>query len=336
MHLSFLEYLVCPRTGEPLRLIDVQDRIGDVIWSGHLGSSGHVYPIVRGIPRFLGGDHGNYADSFGYQWNKWPKLQFESENVGGPMEGHTTNMFERIIGESCKNLRNSIVLDVGCGPGRFVDVVRRQNGKVVGIDYSDAVEAARSNFPLDENVLICQADAMALPIRPGSMDGAYSIGVLHHTPDPALGLRQMTCSVREGGWVAVSVYGKGEYYDSTPVRAWRNLFKILSPVMGTLPPLIYSYVGAHFVYHMSRIPIFGRIIRTVYPTVLLPDHRWRLLDTFDSVTPTYQSSHSFYEVHSWFKDAGLSSIEPADWGGTSVHGIRVPAASSSSSMSAGL
>jgi len=54
----------------------------------------------------------------------------------------------------------------------------------------------------------------------------------------------------------------------------------------------------------------------------LADRRWSLLDTFDSVTPTHQSFHESYEVFQWFKKAGLSNIEPSDWGSTSFHGMK--------------
>ena len=32
------------------------------------------------------------------EWSRWPRVQFESENVGRPMQGHTTRMWERITG----------------------------------------------------------------------------------------------------------------------------------------------------------------------------------------------------------------------------------------------
>jgi len=55
--------------------------------------SGISYPIIRGI-RFAKSEA--YSKSFGYEWNKWPRVQFESENKGKPMQGHTTAMWNKI------------------------------------------------------------------------------------------------------------------------------------------------------------------------------------------------------------------------------------------------
>jgi len=162
-----------------------------------------------------------------------------------------------------------------------------------------------------------------LPIRSRTVDGAYSIGVLHHTPDPERGFRQIIGTVREGGWVSVVVYGKGGYYDSPRVALWRSLFRALSPMLGVRPPLLYSYLGAYVIYPLGKVPGLGHLLRLVFPVVRLADPQWRLLDTFDSVTPTYQSAHESYEVFRWFKHAGLVDIEPSNWGFSAYHG-RIP------------
>ena len=38
-----------------------------------------------------------------------------------------------------------------------------------------------------------------------------------------------------------------------------------------------------------------------------------VLDTFDSVTPSYQSAHTVYEVQSWFKKMNFKDIRIASW-----------------------
>jgi ubiquinone/menaquinone biosynthesis C-methylase UbiE len=77
---------------------------------------------------------------------------------------------------------------------------------VIGIDCSLAADVAASNFLEDFNVCICQADALKLPIKSGSIDGAYSIGVLHHTPSPMSGVKEAFRVLRPGGWFSMSVH----------------------------------------------------------------------------------------------------------------------------------
>ena len=131
----------------------------------------------------------------------------------------------------------------------------------------------------------------------------------------------MTRVTRDRGWLAVCVYGKGGYYDSPRVTAWRKLFHLLRPVMGNYPPLAYAYGTAYAVYPLTHIPVLGHFLRLVFPMMRLPDRRWRVLDTFDSVTPTYQTAHESYEVFRWFRESGLTDVEPSDWGFSAFHGL---------------
>jgi SAM-dependent methyltransferase len=320
VHPRFLDYLADPLTGERLQVEDARMK-GDRIESGVLTSALNRFPIIHGVPRFIGHGSDPYAGSFGYQWNRWSRLQFESENVGGPMEGYTLRMWERITGIDGA-IPGQVLVDVGCGPGRFIDVARRKGARVIGIDYSEAVEVAARNFAADEDVCICQADALHLPIATAAADGAFSIGVLHHTPAPFDGVRELSRVIAPSGWMAVSVYGKGGYYDFPTVRLWRGLFNRLWPALRHYPPLLYSYATVYGLGPIASIPLVGQAIRAIVPFVHLPDRRWSLLDTFDSVTPSYQSAHTSYEVFQWFKACGLDTIEPTDWGSTAYRGTR--------------
>jgi SAM-dependent methyltransferase len=326
VHIQFASLFADPQTGARLTLSST-DRRGDNVISGALISPTARYPIVRGIPRFVPFETGNYSRSFGYQWNRWPRVQFDSENSGRPMQGHTGRMFERISGQD--RLAGQLILDIGCGPGRFIETARSMGATVIGIDYSSAVEAARENFKHDPDVVICQADALHLPLPAGSVDGAYSIGVLHHTPDPCQGVEEAARVVRAGGWFALSVYGKGGYYDFPTVQAWRRVFQALWPIAGHYPPLLYAYATAYALRPLARIPLIGpllgKALRLPFPYVNLPDVHWSLLDTFDSVTPSYQSAHRVFEVFQWLKSAGMEDIEPSDWGFSAFH-ARQPSA----------
>ena len=319
MHTKFLDYLVDPLTNELLQLENAKGD-GEIVESGLLKSTTHEYPIVRGIPRFVAYKSVNYAESFSYQWRKWPKVQFESANVGRPMEGHTRTMWERITGIQ-SDLTQQLVLDVGCGPGRFIEVARQKGARVIGIDYGQSVEVAAEIFSNDPDVCICQADALQLPVKKDAVDGAFSIGVLHHTPSPFQGIQEASRVIKPGGWLAVSVYGKGSYYDFPTVQMWRSLFKALWPVLRHYPPLLYSYATVYGLRPVAFIPILGRAVRLFLPFVKLPDIRWSLLDTFDSVTPSYQSAHEPYEVFEWFRKSGLVHIEQTDWSFTSYRGV---------------
>lgn len=328
MHPKFLHLLCCPETREPLTLEIEKTLPNGMVWRGQLSSpSGRNYPIVRGVPRFVGKQA--YASSFGFEWTRWPRVQFESENVGRPMEGHTTRMWERITYAEPDQVAGKTIVDFGCGPGRFLDVVRRKGGLAVGIDLSNAVDAARRNFRDDTDVLIVQGDLLNPPFRAGAFDGGFSIGVLHHTPAPDKGLQALARSIRDAGWIACCVYPTDDFYDFASVDRLRRIHLALKPLVGYRFALAYSYVAAYVLAPLMREmkqlglrDIVRWIERNALVSLWLKDVRWRLLDTFDAITPAIASTHTTAEVREWFERAGCGRISTTAWCPTSLAAVR--------------
>ena len=89
---------------------------------------------------------------------------------------------------------------MGCGPGRFTDVALTMGARVIALDYSSAIDAAQTNFAGKEaDVLFIQGDALKLPLKTDSVDYVFTIGVLHHTPSPANGVREAHRVLKRGG-----------------------------------------------------------------------------------------------------------------------------------------
>jgi ubiquinone/menaquinone biosynthesis C-methylase UbiE len=319
MNLNFIQRLIDPVNNEQLKLESPVFSSSDEVFEGYLVSSLNRYPIIGGVPRFVQSE--NYTSSFGYQWNKWSKVQFDSENVNGPMSGYTTKMWETIMGDLAHLGPNSLVLDIGCGPGRFIEVALAKGAKVIGLDYSNAVNAAYNNFKGNPNVCIVQADALQMPFALSTFDYIYTIGVLHHTPNAYKGVEEAYRVLKQSGIFGISVYGKSGYYDFPTVQLWRKFFNFLRPVFGNYPPLIYTYFVVNIFGPIRKyFPFLGRVIKLFFPFISIPDKRWSILDTFDSVTPSYQSAHESFEVFKWLESCGFSNIRPSNWGFTAYTG----------------
>ncbi len=330
MHPKFQNLLCCPETREALRLEPSETRSNGMILSGEFVSqSGRRYPIVRGIPRFVAVEQ--YAASFGYEWSRWPRVQFEAENVGRPMASRTTRMWETITQVNDDIGQGKTIVEFGCGSGRFLDLIRRKGGQAVGIDLSQAVEMVRLNFADDPDVLIVQGDILRSPFRSRVFHGGYTIGVLHHTPDPLQGLRELTRTVRSGGWIACSVYPENGFYAYPSVARFRRLHNRLKPIFGYYPALAYTYLSAYLLTPLiaegKQIPRLNRWLRYVEQNWLvalnLPDIRWRLLDIFDAITPSIATTHTGDEVRGWMEKVGCTNVKTTEWGETSVIGIKV-------------
>ncbi len=76
--------------------------------------------------------------------------------------------------------RDDHVLDIGCGNGRFMPLVKERHAQYTGIDYSQGlINEAKRIFPEGSFHV---ADATTLPFTDDSFDIAYSFAVIHHIP----------------------------------------------------------------------------------------------------------------------------------------------------------
>jgi ubiquinone/menaquinone biosynthesis C-methylase UbiE/uncharacterized protein YbaR (Trm112 family) len=304
---SHLPFLCDPYTKEPLEL-EIYSSEGDEILTGKLRSKTNAFDIRNGIPRFVESEF--YSDSFGFQWNRWATVQFESENKGTSMEGVTLAKFLKFSKFKKDKIKDKLVLDVGCGSGRFADIALSFGANVIAIDYSSAIDAAKNNLKNYSNLLLIQGDALRLPLVDNIVDFAFSVGVLHHTPAPEKAVNEVHRVLRCNGEFALRVYSESGFYRSKSITFWRTLFKVLRPVFKFYPPLIYAYSASAIGCYAKRYAFFSKILQKFFPiNIWLPDFKWTVLDTFDAVTPTYQSGHTPDEMQNWLENANFEHIE---------------------------
>ena len=270
-------------------------------------SCGRKFPAVRGVPRFV--DAHNYADSFGWQWQRYAKAQLDT--TGGSISDEA---FRQRTGIHPEELRGKLALDVGCGMGRFAEVATRWGARVVGIDLSAACEVAARNLAEREFVAM-QADVFELPFAAESFDCIYSIGVLHHTPDCEKAFKNLPKYLKPGGTIAVWLYsGYNKWYRFSDL--YRKFTHRVSPK--TLNR--FFRVAVPFFYYLDRglrgVPLVGRpvagLVHHVFPVNLRPEPELRILDTLDWYSPKYQSKHTYEQVFRWFESCGLEALTVGD------------------------
>ena len=104
-------------------------------------------------------------------------------------------------------LVDKVVLEGGCGKGRHTQLAVQWGAlDVIGVDLSAAVETAFAATRGLPNAHIVQADIYNLPFA-RTFDYAFSVGVLHHLPDPCGGFKSLASKVRPGGHITAWVYG---------------------------------------------------------------------------------------------------------------------------------
>ena len=201
---TLVRLLACPEDSGRFDLVVVQESNGE-IESGKLicTACGRTYPIRGGIPRFVPSDA--YADAFSFEWKIHARTQLEID------WDSTLRSFEARSGYVPSELDGRLVLDSGCGMGRFMAVALSYGAEVVGVDLSYAAEQAYQNLGKHSKAHVVQADLMHLPFREETFDHVFSLGVLHHTPDPQAALMALSRHVRQNGSLSVSVYSRYEY-----------------------------------------------------------------------------------------------------------------------------
>jgi SAM-dependent methyltransferase len=115
--------------------------------------------------------------------------------------------------------RDAAGFDAGCGSGRWATLVAPRVGHLHCIDASaDALAVARQSLAGLGNVSFHEAPLDAMPLADRSMDFGYSLGVLHHLPDPAAGLKACVAKLKSGAPMLVYIYYA---FDNRP--AWFRL-----------------------------------------------------------------------------------------------------------------
>lgn len=100
---------------------------------------------------------------------------------------------------------SGVLVDIGCGPGRLIQLLARRHPalRIIGVDLAgEMIKRAedRVSAPgIAERVEFRQGDAMALPLPDCSVDFAISSLSLHHWSAPEQGLAEIHRILKPGG-----------------------------------------------------------------------------------------------------------------------------------------
>lgn len=315
----------CPRCGAGLRVeaegLLERSQSATLLCVG-CGSS---FPIVDSIPRFVGSD--NYASNFGFQWNKFRSTQLDSHS-GLPI---SRDRFLAQTGWTAADLRGKLVLDVGCGAGRFAEIALSLGAEVVAVDYSSAVDACWANLGTSGQLTVIQADLYQLPFKAEAFDYVYCFGVLQHTPNVESAVKALPRVLSPGGALAVDIYPKlfrtafATYYWLRPITKrvpQDRLFTFLQRVVPMLLPV--SRV-------LGRIPMAGCWLRHAipvsnyegtYPLTERQLNEWAVLDTYDMLAPAHDHPQTRTTMTRWLRESGLAQVEVFRLGQWVARGIK--------------
>jgi len=357
MKKSFLQLIVCPSCAGELRLESFDDvadteQVANGILSCTVCSAS--YPIIDSIPRLLPhalrsmiwethpeffrtyyarlpieltlpethradaiteqdaalASQRDTARSFGYEWQAFSEMLPDYES-------NFRWYFERFGLEQFKNLR---VLDAGCGTGRHTFHMARSGAReVIAMDFSQAIEVAARNNQDNPNTHFVQADIYHPPFPLDSFDFIYSLGVLHHLPDPEKGFRALLKLLRASGFMNIYLY-----WNLETEAAWRRaalgLVTQARRVTTRMPHALLQRVSwltaaafqFTFVLPARALDKFN-LTRSLADHVPLGHYRkysFRVLytDQFDRLSAPIENRYGRAEVAAWFERAKMRDV----------------------------
>lgn len=250
------------------------------------------------------------ARSFGYEWQAFSEMLPDYEK-------NFRWYFERFSDAAFKGKR---VLDAGCGTGRHTFHMARHGAlEVVAMDFSQAIEVAARNNQENPNTHFVQADIYHPPFRPETFDIVYSLGVLHHLPDPEKGFRTLLPLLRPDGFINIYLYWNLEGEPAwkrlalkAVTQARRLTTKMPHRMLQHLSWLIAAGFQVAFVLPSRALDQF-EMTRPLADRVPLGHYRkysFRVLytDQFDRFSAPIENRYSRAEVAAWFERAGLEEI----------------------------
>ena len=283
----------------------------------------HAFPVRGGVARFV--DDDGYADAFGRQWNRFRLTQLDSHTRLELSRQRALRCLDMESDSAARQLEGRAVLEVGCGAGRFTEVLLALGSVLTSVDLSAAVDANALTCPPGTQHRIAQADVRYLPFDAQGFDVVFCLGVVQHTPEPEQTIRALYNQVKPGGLLVFDHYAvSASSVTWVGVHTARQLFKRLSAEHQL--PAVQRMVDALLPVH-ERVACHGRTAARalsrispvlsyyhVHPELTPELHReWALLDTHDALTDAYKHHRSSRRIRRLLTDLGLEHL--AVWRG---------------------
>jgi SAM-dependent methyltransferase len=228
------------------------------------------------------------------------------------------------------------VLEVGCGAGRFTEILLAEGALVTSVDLSAAVDANAETCPPGERHRIAQADVNALPFRGGEYDVVVGLGIVQHTTDPERTMRDLIAQGRPGGIVVFDHYLRSWRRWTRTLPLARALLRRLPPDRGlaastklyeAFSPFHRTAEGRRFaeivVNRVSPITYYGD---RAFPGLDEATQReWSLLDTHDSLTDWFKHTRSVAQIEAFLRETTRTAFEVWEGGNGVEARVRLPA-----------
>jgi SAM-dependent methyltransferase len=237
---------------------------------------------------------------FGKQW-----IQY-SDNKGfyGSLDLFSDIIFPFLKPEEIKGCK---VADIGSGTGRIVNMLLEAGAKhIIAIEPSDSFEVLRRNIIEQGKVTCLKITGDQLPAY-GDLNYVFSIGVLHHIPDPASVAHAAFKALRPGGHFLVWLYGKeGNRLYLALIRPLRGLTKCLPHlILASLVEIMYWPLVLYIkLCRWLALPLRRYMLSVL--NRMSPEKRRLII--YDQLNPAYAKYYTREEAIKLLEDGGFIDV----------------------------
>lgn len=251
----------------------------------------------------------NTVRGFGDEWRHFDRVDIPDYAVIGEDYFHIFP-WDRLPADA-------VGFDLGCGAGRWAKYAATKVRVLHCIDASlEALQVARDNLASNPSVVFHHASVEAIPLPDSSADFGYSLGVLHHVPDTAAGLRACVDKLKAGAPFLLYLYFA---FDNKP-RWYKWLWSLSEfgrTVISRTPyPVRFgtSQVLAFAVYWpLSRFALVLEKLKMNVDSVPLAYYRDKSMyvlrtDALDRFGTRLEQRFTKLEIEKMMRSAGLERI----------------------------
>ncbi len=258
------------------------------------------------------------TDGFGAEWSTF--RQTESEFSAEERQDIFKTYFGIFPWERLPK-DGGVGADIGCGSGRWSMQVAPRVRHLHLMDASEkALTVARSNLSNQQNVTFHHASVGEIPFAAGSLDFAFSLGVLHHVPDTRAAIQEIANKLKPGAPFLVYLYYR---FDNRPMwfralwRATDVIRRLVSRLPHPLKMLASQLIAATVYWPLARLSALLERCGASVQTIPLSFYRHKSFyvmrtDAYDRFCTALEQRFTRDEITSMLAAAGFESIRFSD------------------------
>ncbi len=252
---------------------------------------------------------------FGEEWSHYDQSLLRADEREAILQAYFRVFPEHVLS------RDAIGFDLGCGSGRWAACIAPKVGQLHCIDASDqALSVAEKNLHGQENVRFHHASVDAIPLPDDSMDFGYSLGVLHHVPDTAHGVRSCVEKLKPGAPLLLYLYYACENRPFWFRAIWRTsdvarrvicrLPFVLKNILCTLLATVVYLPLARSAFVLEKLRV-SRALVSVIPLSSYRDKSFYTMrtDSVDRFGTRLEQRFTKQQIQRMMEEGGLERIE---------------------------